>query len=497
MIAGTDSFKRQAVDLLNETGKLRYSFTAFSAQHTELTYYLVNHALAGYKLNFLDTVIMTFLREVVTNAVKANLKRAYFEQRNADIKNPDQYAGLIEAFKREGVANLEDFIPIMKELGLKVHIYMETNTDGLRIIVQNNCGMTNEELLRARERIQAAAAVDSVPELLDRFGDESEGAGLGLLINVILLKRSGIGVKNFQISSDEKSTRVALTIPRSFQMPAKVAELYNRVTSEIEKIPTFPESVQRIINLCDNPKAEISFLAAEIEKDPSVAASILRLANSGGFVVGSRVESIHRAVTVLGIKNVRQLVLAHSSRQILDKHYKVFETFWEHAARVALYCRLIADRCGFKKLADSVFLGGLLHDLGKIVLHSLEPETVKKINGFNLERTENSTAVLEEITLGLSHAEVGARLAAKWNFPPALVDMIRNHHSAFAADPGHAVEVSIVHLADAFLRVEENQASYVYFDIEAQAHLNIANAKELQAVHEWVRDAAAKSQSNG
>lgn len=458
----------------------------------DLTHYVVNHILASFKLNYLDTVIVTFLREVVENGVKANLKRAYFDARKADIQDPEQYASVIRAFRAEGVSNLEDFVPVMQEMNLKVQVFMETTPEGLRVVVQNNSGMTPDELTRARSRIQAAAEISSIAEILERFEDDTEGAGLGILLNMLLLKKTGIGTHNFQIASSEQDTRVMLKVPRTLTSPPEVTSLYNRIAEQIQRIPTFPDTIQRILALCDNPTADMRQITVEIEKDPSVAASILRLANSGGFVTSGKVDSIARAVGILGMNNVRSLVVAHSSRQILEKNYKIFEDFWQHASKTALYCRLIAEETGNRKLADSVYLGGLLHDLGKILLYSLEPEEVKKINGLNLDRTEASTAVLEEITLGLSHAEVGAKLARKWNFGEALTEMIHNHHSPFAAAEAHRVPVSIVHIADAFIRSESERAAFIYCDVVAQSTLGIHSSRELADLH-----AAVKRQAEG
>ena len=153
--------------------------------------------------------------------------------------------------------------------------------------------------------------------------------------------------------------------------------------------------------------------------------------------------------------------------------------------------KIETEQLGLRKISDAAYLGGLLHDIGKIVLHSLDPEVIRGINGLNLDRTENSTAVLEEITLGLSHAEVGARLAERWNFSDELTDVIRNHHSAFAAKPEHRTAVSVVHIADAFIRVEEKKVSYVYFDVEAQGQLGIRRTRDLEALHEHVRGRAS------
>lgn len=486
--AQLDSFKRKAVGLYTRHRRIRYGFTSFDGNYSDVTYHMVSHIFAAHGMGFLENVVMTLLRECISNAVKANLKRAYFQSQNADISNAEDYEKIIQNFKMEGVSRLKDFIPKMEKMGLKVQLFMEDNGDHMRFIVENNAGMTADEVKRVRERIDAAADLKSIADAFENFTDDQEGAGLGLLINVMLLKKSGIGPENFKIASDQSKTRVSLRVPSSLNMPADIKEIYQQITAELQQIPTFPEAVHRILGLCDDPDSDASHIAREIERDPSLATSIVKLANSGGFVVGQQISSISRAVTIIGIKNVRQLTMAQSSRQILDQQYPIYASFWEHAEKCAIYSRLIAEKYELKKISDSVYLGGLLHDLGKIVLQAVSPEVIQQINGIQLERNENSTAVLEEITLGLSHAEVGAQLAERWNFPTNLVQMIRYHHSSFASDKEFRLQVAIVHLADALLRVEDKRVNYVYFDVDAQSQLGINDAFELSDLHDYIKE---------
>ncbi|MCB1172630.1 MAG: HDOD domain-containing protein [Leptospiraceae bacterium] len=482
-----DNFRKKAIEAYHQNNGLRYSFTQFEGVYAELTYHIVNHILAEQDMQFLSNVLMTLLRECISNAVKANLKRAWFKKHAADIADETEYAEYIQRFKAEAVSRIEEHLDEMKSSGLQVHLIFDVRGDKIRFSIENNTPMTATELARVRERIDAAARIHSMAEAMERFADDQEGAGLGLLINIMLLRKSGIGPENFRIASDEQRTRVSITIPRTIKLPSEIHNLMDQVMNEIGNIPTFPETIRKVIELCENPDSNTDRIVQEIEKDPSLATNILRLANSGGFVAGNHIHSIKHGVAIIGIQNLRQLAMAMSSREILSHQYRTFAHFWQHAEKCATYARLLARELGFGKRSDTVYLGGLLHDLGKILLLAIEPAKVEQINGIRLGRTENSTSTLEEITLGMSHSQVGARLAAHWQFPEEIENIIRFHHSVYASPRDYIIEVSLVHLADALIQTEDRRISYVYYDETSLDRLGIVDHEALENLHQRIK----------
>lgn len=482
-----DHYRKKALDMYQAKDGLRYSFTHFEGVYTELTYYMVSHILAQHGLEFLDNILMNLMRESISNAVKANLKRAFFESRGADIADQKSYNEVMEDFKNEGVSKLKDHIETIKKMNLCVQLKFDIRSEKLRFIIENNTAMNADELSRVRRRVDAAAKLESLTDAFEQFQDEQEGAGLGLLISIMLLKKAGIGPENFRIASDQNKTHVCISVPRKLKTPESIAKLYEKVFEEVKNIPSFPQSIKQVLDLCDNPDSNVSSIAAHVEKDPALATNILKLANSGGFLTGKKVNNIQQAVAITGIQNLRQLAMAHSSRNILEHQYKIYESFWQHAEKCAAYSRMLARKLGFLKLADSVYLGGLLHDLGKIILLALDPDEIGKIQGINMGRSQDSSAILEEISLGLSHANVGASLASHWNFPEDIQAIIRHHHSVYTSNPEYIIEVSLVHLANAFLNTEEARGSYVYYDETCLDRLDIKSVQELQQLHNSIK----------
>ena len=473
--------------------KITYRFTFNTGKINEVSNNLALIALAKMQFNFLRDVIITFLKETIINAVKANLKRIYFKKHNVDINDKEKYNELIENFKEEALLLLDEYEPELKKANLFVEISMHLNNDFV-IDVMNNIPISPVELERINTRLAKAANYTSMADAFEDVGDETEGAGLGLVLNMMLIKKSGIGTDAFQINSDGETTHASLKVPQKLKTPQNVLDIRKLIINEIDGIPTFPDTIVRVLEMCDDPKSDMKKVSTAIEQDPALAADILKLANSGGFITANKTKTLSSAVTLLGLKVVRQIVVASSSRKLLNENLKVFQGFWDHSFKCAFYAKKIAEKNGMKKSADNIYLGGLLHDLGKMVLYSIQPETIEKINGINIDLNERSSSIMEEISLGVSHTQIGEEIATKWNFDTELREIILNHHCPSTASEEYRKNVSVVHIANALLNAEKNKGRYGFIDPSAAALMKMRTEDDFKKIHDLLIAEYAESQ---
>lgn len=469
---------------LKNNQPVSYHFVSYSHNVNELTHSLVHDVLAEKDILFLFSVISAFLSEIINNAVKANLKRAFFEKNMVDITDPDDYKKLMDKFRIDAVEKLDEFIPYLKEIGLRVKILMKKTDKWFGISVVNNTGMTAEELERVKFRMQKAKEISGIEEIFSEISDSTEGAGLGLIMNIMLLKTSGIGIENFSLDSNGKITEATLKIPYSVNKPQEIKKIHNEVIKNIQSIPVFPEAINRVIQLCEKPKSTVEEVSSVIERDVALTADILKLANSGGFITASRVNSISKAVTIVGFKTLKQMAMASASQKIMNENFKIYSGFWDEAYQCAVYSKLLADELKMNKESDTLFLGGLLRDLGKIILHVITPKILKEIN--DQASSNFTTSTLEEVTLGISHNQVGADIAEKWNFSEDLMDMIRYHHFPMGASEKYKKHVSIIHIADLFIDIEKRKKTYKNTDIEAAMQFNFKSYADIKNIHETI-----------
>jgi putative nucleotidyltransferase with HDIG domain len=221
------------------------------------------------------------------------------------------------------------------------------------------------------------------------------------------------------------------------------------IAQALAELPPMPASISEVIAACDDQDMTVGQLSQVILRDQSLTANILKLANSSFYGHARRVTTVTEAVVLLGFSAIKSLAISSHTARILNRALPGYGlaagALWEHSIAVAFCARRLAVEVHLAPVEEA-FVAGLLHDIGKIVLASHSPEAFEEIGAAARARMVPFHHVEAEV-LGFDHAELGARVAALWSFPPELEEAIRFHH-----DPGNAVLKPmlshVVHLAD-------------------------------------------------
>ncbi|MGF7057619.1 HDOD domain-containing protein [Brassicibacter mesophilus] len=226
--------------------------------------------------------------------------------------------------------------------------------------------------------------------------------------------------------------------------------LLNSIMNRINDMPMLPESIETIIRLTEDPDSTVKDLEKEILKDQSLTSQVLKLANSTHYGYSRRISTISEATVLLGFQTIKSIALTTSVNTHLLKELPGYglkkDMLWQQSLACAIISRLISKKTKICH-PEQAYIAGLLRDIGKVILNCyVTSEFYKIIDKVN---DEGSTFIeAEEEILGYNHAQVGANIARKWNFPANLVEAIEYHHSPEAAMIDHEL-VSIVHIADA------------------------------------------------
>jgi hypothetical protein len=165
--------------------------------------------------NRLTDNIIYCVQELVVNAKKANTKRVYFIDRGLDLNNHEDYIRGMESFKDDTLNNINYYLDLQRRKGLYIKLLLRLKGDVIVIEVRNNAAITGYELERIRKRMLKAREYDSLEEAMIQLLDDSEGAGLGLVMLVLLLKKLGLGTNAFSIIGTERETIARIIIPRN------------------------------------------------------------------------------------------------------------------------------------------------------------------------------------------------------------------------------------------------------------------------------------------
>jgi len=236
-------------------------------------------------------------------------------------------------------------------------------------------------------------------------------------------------------------------------------ENLKRVIKNLNQVPTLPTVCNKISSLMSDPKTTSRDLGNVIQEDQALTTKILRVVNSAFYGFSKKVASLSRAVVVLGFNEVRNIVYSISVIKLFGKgkESQLFDhdEFWKHAIGVGVCSRIIAVNLAnqFKKIAEEAFVGGLIHDVGKIVedqfMHDEFSVMMKTCRKDNL-----SMVAAENKVLGFNHQDIGFLLAKKWSLPGTVASVLRYHNRVRTKTcPEDALPiVSIVHLADILVR---------------------------------------------
>ncbi|QDU63156.1 HDOD domain protein [Planctomycetes bacterium Pan216] len=223
----------------------------------------------------------------------------------------------------------------------------------------------------------------------------------------------------------------------------------SQLVSKIDTVSSLPEVMTRILGVVNDDSASVADLKDVVEGDPSLTSRVLRTVNSAAYGLRNRVESIHQAIGFLGFREVRNLAVTGSVAEIFREEMVIGRYhrrgLWKHLISTAVVGRMVALRCGLPNF-DEVFMGGLLHDLGIILLDQhLHEEFVNVVTEV---KDDDVHYLVEREMLGFDHMQFGALVAESWKLPPSTVAVIRFHHESEKAPKEHQKVVFCVQVAD-------------------------------------------------
>lgn len=450
--------------------------------------------LGHVDLIFMLESFFTVLRESVLNAVKANAKRLYFEDHQADINSESDYNEIMKHFRNEVIGDMNVVEPRLMQSTLYVNLRLQITDTHILMKIENNSLILPKEKERVQRRITQAWTYKDFSEAYENMYDETEGAGLGIILTVLLLKNVGVTPEDYKIYVENDKTVVSLVIPKVIKRHEVITEVKNKITKEINLLPTFPQNIVDLQMMCDNPDSSINLIADRIKQDPSLTADILKLSNSAGFVTSRRIENINEALMRVGLTNLKYILIAASTRKIMDKRYKQFEKIWNHCLKVAAFGKYIAFKLEKKKFYDKIFITSLLHDLGKIVLLSVDLDLTNWIADFVKHRGIRSTTILEEVSIGISHSTIGRLIADKWNFADFLKEGISYHHAPLQASEDNKIVVYITYLANLFVGISTKKYEFDHIDPTVLNHLDIPDMDACEKLYNYCKASDEQSQ---
>ncbi len=209
----------------------------------------------------------------------------------------------------------------------------------------------------------------------------------------------------------------------------EVPKGFNQLLEKLNDIPTLPLVATKVTELINNPNSSSADIAQVLKKDQVLTAKVLKLINSPYYAIPGGVSDVQRALAYLGFNTLAQLVLGLSVFSLFpgegDNEFSLYE-FWQHALATAVCSEVIAKRVKHPK-PEECFTCGLLHDIGKVVLHQVSNEMLTKIVKLAKQKQVSFLEAESELDFP-SHSFLGEYIAEKWGLPQIIRSVIRYHH---------------------------------------------------------------------
>lgn len=252
-----------------------------------------------------------------------------------------------------------------------------------------------------------------------------------------------------------QATKVQATKVQETKVQSPIIMTPEILVQGVVSLVSLPEVCIRISEMVDDPKYSAAQIGKIISQDASLTARLLRIVNSAFYQFPSKVETVTRAIAIVGHRDLRDLVIAAMVSGVFDRistDLIDIDHFWRHGLYTGILSRIIAKKCRVLH-GERLFIAGLLHDIGKLIMCYKLPKYAREAVALSLDKGVPIFKAETEI-FGFNHAEVGAQLMKSWGFPDSHQNTALFHHSPALSD-AFQLESSIVHLADRISHLAE------------------------------------------
>ncbi|MDR2870718.1 MAG: HDOD domain-containing protein [Deferribacteraceae bacterium] len=356
----------------------------------------------------------------------------------------------------------------------------------LLFIGSNQVKLTLQEALKDHAEIFSDIAMLNngnidicICELSDSFGSSKIPANTIVPIFVYINTRSKDildSLKNYRISGILQPPINSIAFMSKAQTIIKTAvpdgvdfdKIKIKILAKAESIPMLPRFVDKLITMTGKGVTEgsIDDVSREIRKDQGISGRVIRMVNSSFFGLRQQVNSIDRAIVLLGFQAIKSLALAASAGSYYNKQFAMYNStgpvLWQHAYTTALIAEMLASELGMD--TDSLYLAGLFHDIGKTIMVDFLVQEV-------------ASAEDERRQLGIDHAEVAWLVVRRWKLSEDICTAIRHHHMRSTGEPDASMLLHYANLLAKVITADNSELSLMY---EVADKLRLTNEGRVQ-----------------
>ena len=429
------------------------------------------------------------LSELLTNAKKANTKRVYFKEKGLDINNPEDYEKGMENFKMDTLTNIDHYLELQKKAGLYIKLVLRIQADKIYIDIKNNSQLTVFEKERIQQKLDSVQQYKEMDEVFKNVLDQSEGAGLGIIIIILMLQKVGLTKENYQVFSDDDETVTRIILPCNKVVYSGAEMLTYEFVNLEDTIPILKESfdqANKIVNT-DGP-LDRNALYEVVRKDLSLAL----LPFKDVLEKDKKCFDLKKAIAMLSDYDLKFIFSESNPRNRIIEGTDFFKEILRHSRHVAYYVYTLYKNCPVKEVIGQdenyMYLLGLFDSLGALFLAGASKNQIDYITELSQQYSEFGEKILN-IFLNRNASTYVTMVAAKrLGFPRNVYYDFVGWNGLSLVPDTYKDRIALLHLAEMVDFYSVGMVDFYQVEKLSLKLFNIADEKQFAKIVNDLRE---------
>lgn len=458
----------------------------------EITSYTLPRNIEIYIRKILDTFLkecrqehmfeyLNFcLNELLTNSKKANTKRVYFAEKKLDINNEEDYKKGMQSFIEDTLTNINHYLELQKKAGLYIKSIFQIKGEQIRMEIRNNAKITSFELARINNKIDSVQQYKSMEDVFANVLDQSEGAGLGIIITILMLQKIGLSKENYQVITNDEETITRIVLPCNQKVFAGNEILTYEFVKMQHTIPVLKKQYEIVKNIISESPINRNELFEVIRLDTSLAVLLLQ------YKIKENPDEIdlEKVLKSYSDEELKEVFSLDNKIINLVDESDVTRHLYKHSKDVAFYAYNITKN--FPELNPNLPIGkiytlGLINTIGAILLDNVSKEQVDYSNELSNE-FEDTDKILDLFYSGNSNANISMIYAKKLGFSDHYATLMGNWNNARHIPEGMESVRQIIYFAEFLKFYEEKMIEFYQIDKTILKVFGITTEEQLNCI---------------
>ena len=425
------------------------------------------------------------LGELLTNAKKANTKRVYFEEKGLDINNPEQYEEGMKDFRNETFDNINYYLEMQRKAGLYVKIVFQLKEDKILIEIRNNALLNSSEKKRIQDKLDSVQQYKSMDEVIGTVLDQTEGAGLGIIIVILMLQKVGLSKENYQVFTDETETVTRIILPGNENIFAAVEIMSYELSYMIDKISVAKNHFSVINALVTSPELDRKAIKQIIREDIGLSLLIQKY----GQEKDSSAMGVKKCLSLLSDDELRYIYSDSNPFIEVVEDTPNLENLNFHAQRTAYFTYNL-----FKNFAeklnkadeltpDAMYSLGLFNSLGLSIIENQTEEQRQYMEELSQQYEGDWKKIIDVFNFGNTANYIKRIYAKKFQMPAYATYIISCWNTRRGKLPERLeFAVDILYMAEMMQYYDERIVDFYQVDRKILANYGITDEKQFKTM---------------